>query len=116
MSKSFDYTVTAPIEAEIIDLQKVPTKLKGNPMLGFLGTFSVNPVRKLEKGRKSLTGPSFRKSLLFRAEGSGDSNGVNFEIPDYKERFYKKATKEFTENYIFKIKEFRKWLIEKIKN
>ncbi|MBW1679136.1 MAG: HEPN domain-containing protein [Deltaproteobacteria bacterium] len=41
---------------------------------------------------------------------------IKSRYPDYKERFYKKATKEFTENYIFKIKEFRKWLIEKIKN
>jgi hypothetical protein len=42
MSKSLGYTVPAPIEAKIIDLKEVPTKLKGNPMLGFLGTFSVN--------------------------------------------------------------------------
>jgi hypothetical protein len=42
MSKSLGYTVPAPIEANIIDLKEVPTKLKGTPMLGFLGTFSVN--------------------------------------------------------------------------
>ena len=35
-------TVPAPIEAKIIELKEVPTKLKGTPMLGFLGTFSVN--------------------------------------------------------------------------
>ena len=42
MSKSLGYTVPAPIEAKIIELKEVPTKLKGTPMLGFLGTFSVN--------------------------------------------------------------------------
>jgi len=42
MSKSLGYTVPAPIEARIIELKEVPTKLKGNPMLGVLGTFSVN--------------------------------------------------------------------------
>ncbi len=34
--------------------------------------------------------------------------------PDYKNRFYKKATREFCEYYITKIKEFRQWLIKKI--
>ena len=42
MSKSLGYTVPAPIEANIIDLKEVPTKLKGTSMLGFLCTFSVN--------------------------------------------------------------------------
>lgn len=42
MSKSLGYTVPEPIKTNIIDLKEVPTKLKGTPMLGFLGTFSVN--------------------------------------------------------------------------
>ncbi len=41
---------------------------------------------------------------------------VKARYPDYKNRFYRKATKEFTEMYIIKIKEFRQWLIEKIKS
>ncbi|MGR3176204.1 MAG: HEPN domain-containing protein [Candidatus Scalindua sp.] len=40
---------------------------------------------------------------------------IKTRYPDYKGRFYKKATKRFTENYILKIKEFRRWLIKKIK-
>ncbi len=40
---------------------------------------------------------------------------IKARYPDYKNRFYRKATKEFTENYIAKIKEFRLWLIEEIK-
>lgn len=40
---------------------------------------------------------------------------IKARYPDYKGRFYKKATKRFTENYILKIKEFRRWLIKKIK-
>ena len=42
MSKSLGYTVLSPIEAKIVELKEVPTKLKGTPMLGFFGTFSVN--------------------------------------------------------------------------
>jgi len=42
MSKSLGYTVPAPIEANINKLKPVKTSLKGVPMLGFLGTFSVN--------------------------------------------------------------------------
>lgn len=34
--------------------------------------------------------------------------------PDYKRRFYKRATREFSEYYIGKIKEFRQWLVRKI--
>ena len=42
MSKSLGYTVPAPIEATIQHLKEVKTSLKGTPMLGFLGNFSVN--------------------------------------------------------------------------
>ena len=42
MSKGLGYTVPAPIKANIIKLKEVRTSLKGTPMLGFLGTFSVN--------------------------------------------------------------------------
>ena len=42
MSKSLGYTLPAPIKANIINLKEVPTSLKGTPMLGFYGTFSVN--------------------------------------------------------------------------
>jgi hypothetical protein len=42
MSKSLGYTVPEPIKANINNLKEVQTSLKGTPMLGFLGTFSVN--------------------------------------------------------------------------
>jgi hypothetical protein len=42
MSKSLGYTVPAPIQADIHHLKEVKTSLKGTPMIGFLGTFSVN--------------------------------------------------------------------------
>ena len=42
MSKSLGYTVPEPIKANIENIKEVPTSLKGTPMLGFLGTFSVN--------------------------------------------------------------------------
>jgi len=42
MSKSLGYTVLEPIRANIIKTKEIPTSLKGTPMLGFLGTFSVN--------------------------------------------------------------------------
>jgi len=42
MSKSLGYTVPEPIKANIDRLKEIKTSLKGIPMLGFLGTFSVN--------------------------------------------------------------------------
>lgn len=42
MSKSLGYTVPEPIKANIEKMKEVPTSLKGTPMLGFLGNFSVN--------------------------------------------------------------------------
>jgi len=42
MSKSLDYTVPAPIKADMQNIREVKTSLKGLPMIGFLGNFSVN--------------------------------------------------------------------------
>lgn len=42
MSKSLGYTVPKAIKVKIDKLKEVKTSLKGTPMLGFLGTFSVN--------------------------------------------------------------------------
>jgi hypothetical protein len=42
MSKSLGYTVPAPIETNIHNLKETKTSLKGTPIIGFLGTFSVN--------------------------------------------------------------------------
>ena|SRR3989338_4008268 len=42
MSKGLGYTVPEPIKANINNFREVHTSLKGTPMLGFLGTFSVN--------------------------------------------------------------------------
>lgn len=42
MSKSLGYTVPEPIKVNIGNLKEVKTSLKGNPMIGFLGDFSVN--------------------------------------------------------------------------
>jgi len=39
---------------------------------------------------------------------------IRTRYPDFKGRFYKKATRKFTEKYISEIKGFRKWLIKKI--
>jgi len=40
---------------------------------------------------------------------------IRARYPDYKGKFYKKATKKFTENYIKEMKDFRQWLLKKIK-
>lgn len=37
---------------------------------------------------------------------------IKVRYPDYKERFKRKATKEFTEEYLKKIRGFRQWLIQ----
>lgn len=41
---------------------------------------------------------------------------IKARYPDYKYKFYKKATKTFTEKYINEIRGFRQWLIEKIRS
>jgi hypothetical protein len=41
MAKGFEYVITDKIVASE-NVHEVPTSLKGTPMLGFLGTFSVN--------------------------------------------------------------------------
>lgn len=42
VAKSLNYTVTEPIQTEIKEMKETKTKLKGTPMLGFLGGFLVN--------------------------------------------------------------------------
>lgn len=41
---------------------------------------------------------------------------IRTRYPDYKMNFYTKATQVFTERYIKEIKEFREWILEKIKS
>jgi uncharacterized protein YbaR (Trm112 family) len=41
MAKGLEYVITDKITAKI-NVYEIPTSLKGTPMLGFLGTFSVN--------------------------------------------------------------------------
>ncbi|NOG96448.1 MAG: HEPN domain-containing protein [Ignavibacteriae bacterium] len=52
------------------------------------------------------------KHLLFLDE----VNDFNLEVryPDYKNEFYKICTKDFTENYFNKVKEFYQWLKSQI--
>lgn len=40
---------------------------------------------------------------------------IKARYPDYKAKFYKKATKAFSESYLLRIEEFRLWLLKKIK-
>ncbi|MCL6466354.1 MAG: hypothetical protein K6T77_06320 [candidate division WOR-3 bacterium] len=42
IAKSVGYTVKETIQADIKRIKETPTKLKGTPMLGFLGEFAVN--------------------------------------------------------------------------
>jgi hypothetical protein len=42
MLRRLGYNVPEPIKADIHDVKEVPAKLKCTPMLGFLGSFSVN--------------------------------------------------------------------------
>ncbi len=42
ISKSLGYTVPEPIRANVDRIKEVKSYLKGTPMLGFIGTFSVN--------------------------------------------------------------------------
>ncbi len=63
-----------------------------------------NLVKLAELSNLNLT----EKQRLFLDE----VNDFNLEVryPDYKLEFYKRCTKEFTEEYFNKIKELNKWL------
>jgi HEPN domain-containing protein len=39
---------------------------------------------------------------------------IRARYPDYKNRFYRTATREFAGRYVEKIKEFRLWLLQRI--
>jgi HEPN domain-containing protein len=39
---------------------------------------------------------------------------IRARYPDFKDRFFHTATREFSEAYIGQIREFRKWLLQKI--
>lgn len=41
---------------------------------------------------------------------------IRARYPDYKKRFYEKANKSFTEKYLKRVKEFREWLLKKLKD
>ncbi|MEK6651386.1 MAG: HEPN domain-containing protein [Nitrospirota bacterium] len=66
-------------------------------------------VKIAEKAKLELT--ELQKNLLDEIT----TFNIKARYPDFKGRFYKKATRKFTERYIVKIKELRKWLIQKIK-
>jgi len=74
---------------------------------------SVPPIHDLTKiaEKADLTLSENQKDFLDEVT----TFNIKARYPDYKNRFFKKATREFTEIYITKIKEFRQWLIEKIK-
>ena len=39
---------------------------------------------------------------------------IQARYPDFKNRFYRKATRDFAEKYLLKIKEFQEWLLKQI--
>lgn len=68
-----------------------------------------NLIKIAEDARLKLT----EKQQDFLAEVT--TFNIKTRYPDYKGRFYKKASKKFTEHYIKEIRKFRQWLIKKIK-
>lgn len=57
--------------------------------------------------------PFLSHGLLMRMDEITGFN-VRTRYPDFKMRFFKKAIREFAEERLGRIKEFRKWLMEKI--
>ena len=41
---------------------------------------------------------------------------IKARYPDYKNRFYKKATGDFVNTYMSKIKDFKQWIVSRINN
>lgn len=68
-----------------------------------------NLVRIAEEAKMGLT----EKQKDFLAEVT--TFNIKSRYPDYKGRFYKKATRKFTAHYLKEIKEFRQWLLKKTK-
>jgi HEPN domain-containing protein len=62
-----------------------------------------------EKARLSLTDK--QKDLL----DAVSTFNIKARYPDYKGRFYKKADRKFTDMYLKEIKDFRKWIMQKLK-
>ncbi len=80
MSKSLGYTVSEKIRAEIIKLKEIQTSLKGTPMLGFLGNFSVNFEIPDYFGIGKSVSRGFgtvKKVSSSKLKGSNSSNGSN---------------------------------------
>jgi len=74
---------------------------------------SVPPIHDLTKIAEKANLPLSERQKDFLDEVT--TFNIKARYPDYKNRFYRKATKEFAGIYITKIKEFRQWLIGKIK-
>ncbi|MFA4830229.1 MAG: HEPN domain-containing protein [Thermodesulfovibrionales bacterium] len=68
-----------------------------------------NLIRIAEETKLELT----EKQKDFLAEVT--TFNIKSRYPDYKGRFYKKATRKFTAHYLKEIKEFRQWLLKKTK-
>ena len=95
----------------------------------FLGHISVEKLLKAYYVRKNESHAPPIHNLLRIAQKSGIDIpekyadwldtitffNINTRYDDYKKEFYDLCTKEFTENWIEKIKEIRKWIKEKLK-
>ncbi len=60
-----------------------------------------------------LSGLKLQEDRKLMLDEINDFN-ISVRYPDYKLSFYKKCTKEFTENYFKEVKEFYKWLKSQI--
>ena len=90
----------------------VPEKLLKAYHMKYVGT-DYPPIHNLLKlaERSNLDLSEDQKDFLLEAT----TFNLKARYPDYKQRFYKKATERFTKDKINKIREFREWLKGKIK-
>lgn len=91
----------------------------------FVGRLVVEKLLKAYHVRNSDSPLPHIHNLLRLAEGAGlelnpgqsvfldevTAFNIRARYPDYKNRFSKTATREFTTQYIDRIKEFRQWLL-----
>ena len=71
--------------------------------------FTHDLTKIAEKARLALT--EEQKDLL----DAVTTFNIKARYPDYKRKFYRTATKKFTANYIKEIKDFRRWLLKRIR-
>jgi HEPN domain-containing protein len=117
-------------ESSEVDFQAMETLFKNGHFVWalFLGHLVVEKLLKAYYVRKvDIDSPQIHNLLKIaekaQLELSDDQKmfldevttfNIQARYPDFKNRFYRKATRDFAEKYLLKIREFKEWLLKQI--